>query len=365
MTSWGRSRAGKVLPGAPQGGEMTVQKREQSLAAPTAAGLVLEALGQLNWRSLLRGAGLLALAATTVAGIGAFLVAASLIDSQMEETRRVEGLTAQAIEGARTDQERFEKIVAFVDTAVREAGRGPWIDRTQWIQPPTGIVGALVARSTAASDSLRLFFEPDYETFLKPNALQVYYYSSDCAGASRLVIRMLAAIGIKASKIAIHDSAGVGRHAVVEAEVNGRRVIADANHGYVYHLPDGRLATAADLARDPEIARARLKPKDNPIIADFRDVKTMNWTKIPVLMPFAYKALHRLIGDRVNHIPRPAIVELPKLMSAAFFLFLGGLFLFPAAALAAPRVRRLNLRDRVPALPVSLRSRRQHGNERA
>lgn len=341
-----------------------MEKRARSVAAPTAGQLVLEALSRVRWQSLLAAARRLGLFTATLAGLGALLIAGTLVDSQIAETRRIEALTAQATQGAKTNQERFEKIDAFVYDAVYRAGGDQTIDRSEWILPPSGPVGFIVERFPAIGRYLKLFFEPHYDTFLKPNALQVYYYSSDCAGAARLMIRMLSTLGIQASKLGIHDETGLGRHAVVEANIDGRLAIADANHGYVYHRPDGSLATAEDIARNPEIALSQLKEKDNPIIADFRNLKTINWRKVPGL-PFVYDLLRGVMGDRVDRIPRPAIVELPKLMSAATFFALGGLLLLPAASLAARRSRRLRLRDKLASLPAWLRARNRRADTRA
>ncbi|MDP3937933.1 MAG: hypothetical protein Q8R92_07330 [Deltaproteobacteria bacterium] len=330
---------------------MPNRKRAKSIAAPTAGELVLEALERLSWASLRRAAGPVALAATTLAGLLALLMAATLLAAHVEESRRIEGLAQQATQEAGTDRQRFEMVGAFVHGAVERTRADRTADPSAWIQAPPGPLGVLATRYPAAGRLLKPFFEPPYASFLKPGALQAYFYYPDCAGASRLMIRMLAAIGIQSSKLCLYDGAGVGRHAVVEAEVDGRRAIADANHGIVYHLNDGRLATAADLARDPGVAMAHIGPEDDPVIADYRNARSMNWSKIPVIMPLAHDLLQRLIGDRVNRIPRPAFVELPKVISACAFLFLGALLLLPAAA--AP-TRRLLARYSGPASRPSI-----------
>jgi len=341
-----------------------MEKKARSVATPTSGQLLLEALARVRWQSLLTGAGRIGFIATTLAGLCALLVAWTLTSAQMEETRRIEAITAGVVQGATTDQARFEKIGAAVYEAVLR-GHGPEIDRSQWIQPPSGPVGFFAARLPAASEFLRSFFEPHYNTFLKPSALQVFHgYSSDCAAASRLMIRMLASIGIEASKLGIHDEEGIGRHAVVEANIGGRLAIADANHAYIYRRPDGTLATAADIASNPEIARAHLIPTDDPIISDFRNTRTMNWEKIPVLMPLAYEVLHRFMGNRVDRISRPAFAERPKLMAAVMFFALGALLLLPPAYLTTRRFRHARLRERLAGLPAWLRARQRRADER-
>lgn len=334
-----------------------MEQRVRTAAAPTAGRLILASLARLRWPALLgtlRTAGLVLL---VTGGSLALLLAATLVASQIDETHRIEGLARQVVQGARTDAERFERVDAFVYGTVQRTRAERDRDPDAWIQPPPGPLGALVARYPASGRYLKPFFEPAYASFLKPGALQAYFQYPDCAGAARLMIRMLAALGIEASKLALYDDAGVGRHAVVEAEIGGRLVVADANHGYVYRLPDGRLATAEDLARDPAIARARLAPGDNPVIADFRNARSINWDKVPVLMPLAYAVLHRIIGERVDRLPRPAFLEMPKLLSGAAFLGLGALLFLPLASIPAARPRR-GRRRRAASRPAPLRAER-------
>jgi hypothetical protein len=302
-------------------------------------------------RAALR-AGILLLA---LASLSSLLIAESLVSAQRLETTQIELLAAQAARGAASDQQRVERVTVFVQEAARI---DPWKrtgDRAGWIQPPAGILGSVLSGFPAAGRFFQRFFEPRYESFLKPGAWQVYRWGSDCAGASRLMIRLLAALGIEASKLGLHDEQGIGRHAVVEARVDGRRVIADPLHGIVYPLPDGRLATAADLARQPDLARRFLKPDEDPMIANFKDARTINWSKIPVVMPLVYKGLHATLGDRVNHLPRPGIVETPKMLSATLFGGLGLLFLFPPVAVGLRRLRGTELLARCAAVLAAWR----------
>lgn len=326
--------------------------------------LVLDMQDRLRFRSVVSRTARSLVAVTTIAGLCALLLAWSLVASQRQETQKIQALAVQATQSAKNDQERVEMIDAFVYAAYTKADADQTIDRSLWVLPPNGMLGKLLARSELATRFLRPFFEPQYETFFKPGALQAYHWGTDCAGAARLMIRMLKALGIKASKLGLY-SENSGGHAVVQASVDGRWVIADANHGYVYPLPDGRLATVADLARNPDLARRHLKPFENPLIADFSNTRTMNWEKIPLVMPFAYQALHRLIGDRVDRIPRPAFAELPKLMMAVIFFTLGALLLLPPAYLTTRYFRHIHLRERLAGLPAWLRNRHGRADERA
>lgn len=274
---------------------------------------------------------------TALAGAAALFFATALLSAHRAEMIELRAMAKAAAGGATGEQALFVNVMKYVHVNLRNHGAIEDMDRNAWVRKPGGLLGGILSASPAANRFVQSFHEPTYESFLKPSAVQIFVQGSDCAGASRLMVLLLDLLGIDAYKLGIHDAKGVPMHAVVSGRVDGRWVVADPLHGYVYPLEDGRLATAEDIARRPVLATRFLKPKENPIIAEYRYVRTLNWLKIPVVMPLAYVSLRAVIGDRVDHVGRPLLVEQPKVLSAILFTGIGLTLLLPALAMGLPR----------------------------
>lgn len=166
---------------------------------------------------------------------------------------------------------------------------------------------------------------------LGPTPIDVLERGGDCADKSRLLSAMLREIDIPSTLAMCFDAHGLPTHVVVEARLaDGRRMVLDPI--WDLHFPKaepGQHYGLLDLRRDPEILFRRLEvvtaeaPPDAKIrrynrAQDVYDrVTTINWDK---------NALLRWIGDRlagdapgdVYGIPRPTVLEEPKLFFAVF-----------------------------------------------
>ena len=200
--------------------------------------------------------------------------------------------------------------------------------------------------------------------FLRPTPLQVIERGGDCADRSRLLIALLRLRGIPASKWALYNSKGESVHAVVEADVETGKMVADPLFGIWFPKPTGGYYDIAELRANPGILAARLsslraqglEPGADRLegykINEYSYVhaRTINWNKSAAMLAL-YKVLLKFIGSRVDQLRRPGFVEEPALM---FIYGLAGLELFLILAwLVSRRIsfRRLQ-RDALPGAPA-------------
>ena len=164
--------------------------------------------------------------------------------------------------------------------------------------------------------------------FLRPTPVQVLEFGGDCADKGRLLITLLHDNDIEASKVALYDKEGIPRHAVVEVQIeNDNTMVVDALFGLYFPKPNGGYFTLEDLKGDESILKERVsevrtKGEDGyiPTLASYpferytyRNPRTINWDKSSV-MKTIYGTLKKVVGDRVDKIKRPFIVERPALM---------------------------------------------------
>ncbi len=169
------------------------------------------------------------------------------------------------------------------------------------------------------------FLHPELR-FLRPTARQVAQSGGDCADRSRLLIRLLQLQGIRAKKWALYDKNLNPVHAVVEVEIENGTMVVDPLYGLFFPRPsEGSYYGVMDLKNDPHILPRRVQSlralKESPPIIqkyplekyNYKNVRSINWNKLKIT-EWTYQILSILIGDRVNEISRPSIVESPALM---------------------------------------------------
>lgn len=163
--------------------------------------------------------------------------------------------------------------------------------------------------------------------FLRPTPRQVVEWGGDCADRSRLLISLLHTRGITASKWALYSEDLRPEHAVVEVVTDSGKMVADPLFGLVFPDVSGGYHNINDLKSDSSILTERIRqlqltgvepgvglidryPLDRYI---YRYARTINWDKNSV-MRWLYYGLTWVLGDKVNEVPRPYIVEQPALM---------------------------------------------------
>jgi hypothetical protein len=164
-------------------------------------------------------------------------------------------------------------------------------------------------------------------SFLRPTALQVLEKGGDCADRSRLLIELLKREGVHASKVALHDRQGAAQHAVVQARIedDDRSMVVDALFGVYFPNERGGYYSVWDIHEDESILAERLRElgptqpftRDYPLERyTYEAPRTINWNKSWATQQL-YRVLSRIMGPRVDDLPRPSIVGDPVLLTLA------------------------------------------------
>lgn len=160
---------------------------------------------------------------------------------------------------------------------------------------------------------------------LGPTPLQVLEHGGDCADKSRLLSALLAEIGVKSGLVMIFSPQGAAIHTVVEAEVDGRRIVLDPVWDVVYAEGERcygvqdmvgsrighRIAGKLVAERGPA-SKVALMPASEMC---FDYAKPVNFAKGP-LLPLLAKLIDAAGGNH-RTVFRPRLLEDPK----RFFVF--------------------------------------------
>lgn len=245
---------------------------------------------------------------TTVVAIGLFLAAGICAVSYERDCRALRALAHDLSAGAQTP---FETVINVMD----------------WVYHDLG---------THRNDGYFLF------SSLGPTPVQVMRGGGDCADKSRLLCALLQEVDVSATPAMSFDpKTGAAVHTIVEVEpVKGQRMIVDPSYNLFFPQADGSgYHDLLDLRRDPAIVQRRVdqlfrnsstrREADKYYLASFagyHDVTTINWGKRP-----AYAAVRDILygwmGEEVYSVPRPFLMERPKLIVSLGFLFGGFLLL--------------------------------------
>lgn len=188
---------------------------------------------------------------------------------------------------------------------------------------------------------------------LRATPLQVLGGGGDCADKARLLAAMLREIDIPATMaLCFHPKTGQPSHTVVEARIGPtQHMLVDPAFNMHYPKPaddacDDGYYGIAELRRDPTLLQKRLdyvwevEPRlqalhwYDPDVASFVGLSTFNWKK-NALTQLLHDGLFLLVGPEVYRLPRPRVLEDPKL-AVAFALALLSLAI-PIARLAVRR----------------------------
>ena len=139
-----------------------------------------------------------------------------------------------------------------------------------------------------------------------------------CSGRSRLLILALHEVGVRAYQITLYHRAGQAQHCLVEACLDGQRLIVDPGYGVYYegpsgepislrHLQMGTPPKCVPLLDDPKCGY----PSNQYYDFDFRASKTANWTKSR-LRRVTYWVLRNITDGAVDRLQVPAFLEWPQ-----------------------------------------------------
>jgi len=188
---------------------------------------------------------------------------------------------------------------------------------------------------------------------LRATPRQVLEGGGDCADKSRLLASMLRQIGLPATMaMCFHPETGSPTHTLVETRLGPNDyMVVDPAFELHYPRPDGSgyfgiLALRNDpqrLVRRVEHVQAttpRFRPLHwyDPVEAGAAGMSTFNWNKDGATR-LARDVLFLALGPHVYRLPRPAVLEEPKVAVATGLLI---------AALAALTVRSAIRRFRMP-----------------
>lgn len=173
---------------------------------------------------------------------------------------------------------------------------------------------------------------------LRATAVQVLQGGGDCADKSRLLASLLREVGIPSSMAMCFDAgSGMPVHTLVEARTGpGSYMLVDPAYDLYFPKPDGRsYYDLLDLRRDPVILtrrvaalRSEMPPGNNSLpfylraSAPYETASTVNWNR-NTLLSWCHDWLQSWLGDAVYRIPRPVILEAPKLFLATACLLMG------------------------------------------
>ena len=170
---------------------------------------------------------------------------------------------------------------------------------------------------------------------LRATPLQVLEAGGDCADKSRLTWALLRALEIPSTVAMCFDRAGgVPAHTLVEARVEaGGWMVVDPAFDLFFPRPDGRgYSGLRDLRADPDIVPRRVEelwiqlgytqPADRYYLrarAAYDQTATINWcgTRLGRLLR---PAATWWFGEDLPFVPRPAVLEEPKLAVAIALL---------------------------------------------
>ncbi len=206
---------------------------------------------------------------------------------------------------------------------------------------------------------------------LRATPLQVLETGGDCADKSRLLCDLLREVGIPATAAMCFDApSGIPTHTIVEAQpAEGVYMVVDPAYDLYFPRADSPgYHDLLDLRRNPDLVSRRVAGRcaaPPPASAaefyylrpstTYAYVSTINWNKNGLLR-LAQRQLRRWYGDEVYRLPRPILLEEPKLFVAAASLLPGvvSLLILGRAAYAKRHGRLHSERSRRRIAPGSV-----------
>lgn len=175
-------------------------------------------------------------------------------------------------------------------------------------------------------------FSNSFMEKLGPTAGMIFRKGGHCGRRSRLLIVILKKKDITAHKVHLvndewkkHGHRHKYVHAVVEAKIDGKWVVADPLYNLVYINPNGKLAGISDIRSNPKIFIDKVKNASHyclpnyPVeVYTYDNIRRIFWIAFPK-GEVLYELLSNIIGkEKLNRVYMPYFVERPYTL---LFLF--------------------------------------------
>lgn len=161
---------------------------------------------------------------------------------------------------------------------------------------------------------------------LGPPASLIHQQGRHCGRRARLLISILELKGIPAHKVHLINTrftefnhSHMYVHAVREAKINGRLVIADPLYNIVFQNNSGELASLAEIQREPgsvfkegiNLSDTRFSPYYSELYNTYDDYRKFIWNSFPFGEP-VYEWLESWLGDeRARELTVLPLIERP------------------------------------------------------
>ncbi|MCC7292359.1 MAG: transglutaminase domain-containing protein [Phycisphaerales bacterium] len=214
-----------------------------------------------------------------------------------------------------------------------------------------------VYASSRSTRNERYFLLPG----MRATAWQILVEGGDCADKARLLVAMLASIGIPASPVMLFDSAtGRASHTVVEAEyAPGLRMVVDPSFNLDFPRIGGGYHDVLSLRADPHAAEDRVRqararaPWPAKVIfyrmgaAGYGNASAIHWNR-NFFTRLVFATLHPFLSDGVFQLRRPALAENPAQLCGVLALLAGAvLAIVLRLVLRQPAARAVRMRREI------------------
>ena len=117
-----------------------------------------------------------------------------------------------------------------------------------------------------------------------------------CGNAAHILAELCQSAGFPVRVVQLATEGRYGTHIIVESNINGHWIAADALFRMLYLNPDSTYASMLDLKSNADYFVKAL-PTDYPYNDSFREYRYTNWEKISFLMPMLKKVLVAVKGE--------------------------------------------------------------------
>jgi Transglutaminase-like superfamily len=124
--------------------------------------------------------------------------------------------------------------------------------------------------------------------------LNVQQLLNVCGTATNAFVNLAQSSGLRARRLLLLDARGLSKHVVVEVLIGGRWVVVDPSYRFQFRLPDGTMATLADLKVPANFRAATQSIPDYPESYTYERTVHVRLLRIPWLGRYLRKLFNFL-----------------------------------------------------------------------